>query len=504
MRELGLQRYPHVLALLAGLLTTSAFAPFGWAPMIVLGPALLLWLLPGKSVRQAVLLGGCFGFAHFLSGIWWVIISTWQYGGASLPLALLLLLMLGLYLALFPALSAGLLAWLGRGRLGMRALWLWPACWMAGEFARDTVFHGFPWFSLGYVASDIPGGLNLAAVLGVHGVSAVYALLAVCLVQLLRGPQRAVALLLGVLVLAAHVLLPAPSHWTQVAGEDISTVLVQGNIPQDQKWLPESREPTVRLYERLTEQAWPADLVIWPEVAIPLPYAYVSSFFELMSLRASEAGGTLYAGILTQQNGYNFNTVYALGQDSGRYVKSHLVPFGEYIPAPDWLKPMFDVLGLPFPAIASRGMSGQPTLSVNGQQVSMSICFEDVFPMEVRRTSVASGFLVNVTNDAWFEGSAMPRQHLQIARLRAAESGRSLLRIANTGISAVIDADGQLQQQLGWGQRGHLRAQVTPREGLTPYQRFGRQPLLLLMWLALLLAACQQRLLAQAKPAAIR
>lgn len=479
---------PSVLACLAGLMTSLAFAPFSFVPGIVLGPALLLLLLSKASSRKALYLGWVFGFSHFVSGVWWVLISTWVFGGAPLPLALLLLAMLAAYLGLFPALSAGLFVFLRGHSTVFAALSLWPLCWLAGEFLRATVLHGFPWFSLGYVASDVPNGLNLAAVVGVHGVSAVYALVAIALSRLFVPQGRVLAGLALLAVVLLHAVLPKPSDWTQVAGDDLSTVLIQGNISQDQKWLAENRMPTVELYEGLTREAWPADLVIWPEVAIPLPHAYVTWLFDLLDMQASDAGGTLYAGVLTQQDGRNFNTVYALGEDEGRYVKSHLVPFGEYIPAPDWLKPLFDVLGLPFPEIASQGMSGQSTLSVNGYRVSMSICFEDVFPMEVRRTSVDSAFLVNVTNDAWFAGSAAPQQHLQIARLRAAESGRSLLRVANTGVSAVIDADGQVSQQLGWGQRGLLRASVTPRQGLTPYQQWGRSPLLFVMFAGLLLA----------------
>ena len=485
-------RQSVIIAMLGGLLTTAAFAPFDLWPGIVLGPMLLLLSLRGRSPRQALLLGGAFGFAHFLSGVWWVLISTWVFGGAPLLLSVLLLLMLVAYLSLYPALAAGLLVWLYPRVSGRLSVLLWPACWLFAEFARDTLFNGFPWFSLGYVATQVPFGLKLAALIGVHGVSALYALVAAALAMLVLGKGRALAVSLLAGVVAAHVWLPQPGAWTQVAGEPIEAVLIQGNMSQDQKWLPQNRLPTIELYQRMTTQAWPADLVIWPEAAIPLPYDYVTWLFENLDEQAREAGGTLYAGILTQQDGGTYNTVYALGEDQGRYVKQHLVPFGEYIPAPAWIRPMFDVLSLPFPAIAV-GLDGQRTLEVNGHAVSMSICFEDVFPMEVRETSRQSGLLVNVTNDAWFAGSAAPEQHLQIARLRAAESGRSLLRVANTGISAVSGPDGEVQQRLAWGERGSLRAKVTPRQGLTPYQRWGRLPLLLFLLVVLGLALLMRR-----------
>ncbi len=471
-----LDRGRLILALLAGLLTTLAFPPFGFWPGVILGPALLLVGLRGLPPRRAALLGWCFGFSHFLSGVWWVVISTHVFGGGPLPVALGLLLCLAAYLALFPALAALLLNTFTAHPGPVALLLLWPACWLLGEFARDLIFGGFPWFSLGYVATAIPRGLNLSAVVGVHGVSVLLALLAGALVALLTGQRRWPVVLAVVMLLAGLGRLPAPGAWTQAAAQPLRVALIQGNVTQDQKWRPENRGPTIALYQEMTEQAWPADLVIWPEVAIPLPWSAAQWFFEVIDEQAKAQQGTVFGGVLTGDGGKYYNTVYALGLDSGRYVKRHLVPFGEYIPAPDWVRPLFDVLNLPFPAIAT-GLSGQPTLSVKGQQVSLSICFEDVFPLEVRETAMHSGLLVNVTNDAWFAGSGAPEQHLQIARLRAAESGRSLLRVANTGISAVIGPDGQIQQQLDWGQRGILRAEVLPRVGLTPYQRWGRAPL---------------------------
>ncbi len=463
-----------LLALLAGGLTTLSFAPLSWLPMAVIGPLLLLLLLQQQRGWQALGLGWLFGFGHFLSGVWWVLISTHVYGGAALPVAIFLLLLLAAYLAFFPALAALLYGRWGRGVSGW--LLVWPALWLAADLARNLVLGGFPWFSLGYASSPWPALLKIAPILGVDGLALLCSLLSgvAAWALLKRRLVLPLALVAGLSLLLWF--LPAPSAWTQAEGRRLNVSLVQGNISQDQKWQPANLWPTMDLYRELSAQAWPADLVIWPEVAIPAPLHLVQDYFDEMHQQAETAGGTLFATVLTYDDGKPYNTVYALGRDSGRYVKQHLVPFGEYIPVPEWMYPLFDVLDLPLPAIAT-GLPGDEMLQVDGRPVSLSICFEDVFPLEVRATARHSVLLVNVTNDAWFAGSPAPQQHLQIARLRAAESGRPMLRVANTGISAFIDADGKVRAQLPWGERGVLAVSVQPRAGQTPYQRWGQWPL---------------------------
>ncbi len=479
------------LALLAGVLTTGAFAPFHVWPLAMAGPALLLWLIHEARPRQALWLGWLFGVAHYLSGVWWVVVSTHGFGGAPLWLSLLMLLLLAAYLALYPALAALLLRLIALPGWGGPLL-LWPALWLLSSFAATLFLDGFPWFSLGYAAADLGLLRKLAPLLGVEGLSALFALGAGVLVCLARPGQRAPALILAGLVSLALLLLPPVSHWTREQGEPLQVALVQGNVPQDQKWRPRNRLPIMQMYRDLSAQAWPADLVIWPEVAIPAPLDLAEELFRDQDEAALAAGGSLFFTILTYADGRPYNTVYALGRGQGRYVKRHLVPFGEYVPTPDWMRPAFSLLNLPLPDIAT-GLPGDDLLLVDGHAVSMSICFEDVFPLEVTETARRSEFLVNVTNDAWFSGTAAPVQHLQIARLRAAESARGLLRVANTGISAIIGPDGAVTQRLDWGVRGILRGEVQPRVGETPFQRWGHWPHSLFVVLVLLGALWRRR-----------
>jgi apolipoprotein N-acyltransferase len=255
--------------------------------------------------------------------------------------------------------------------------------------------------------------------------------------------------------------------------------IIQGDIPQDQKWLPEMKLPTLARYRRMTLAAGDADLVVWPEAAMPALHDDIADdYLAPLSARLRAQGSSLLAGMLRASDDGKkyYNTVYALGASSGRYDKRHLVPFGEYFPVPDWLLPLMDVLGVPFSNLGF-GAARQAPIKVDGQAIGIAICFEDVFPDEYRHTAAQSVMVANVTNDAWFGRSGAAAQHLAIARMRALETGREVLRASNTGVSAIIDANGRLQAQTGFFTQEILRGKAQPRSGETPYVRWGDRPL---------------------------
>jgi apolipoprotein N-acyltransferase len=474
---------PAVAACALGVAMTAAFAPKGYLPLIPLCLAALFMLARPCGPRRAVLLGWLFGVGHFLGGVYWVFISTHTYGGAPAWVSALMLAALVAYLALFPALvlyaAARLQLWPGGwGWLGVAALWL------LSELARGWLLTGFPWLSLGYAASDAPLA-RLAPLLGVHGLSVLLVAAAALLERALRpgsSPRiaRRVALLgLAAIPLWLPPLLPPASTWTRSQGEPLSVAVVQGNIPQDQKWDQGLVWPILDRYLRMTESVLGADLVVWPEVAVTQPYQAIRQpYLEALSAQARQAGSAVLAGLIIHaddRRGY-YNGVEVLGQGSGRYAKRHLVPFGEYFPIPDFLRPVMAWIGTPYDDLLSGGAE-QPPIEVHGERLGLSICFEDAFGRELRHGVGAQRLLVNLTNDAWFEGSAAPEQHLQIARLRALETGRALVRAANTGISALIDADGRVIASAGWNRTEILRGRIQPRVGLTPYARWGDWPL---------------------------
>ncbi|MGH8481936.1 MAG: apolipoprotein N-acyltransferase, partial [Nevskiaceae bacterium] len=269
--------------------------------------------------------------------------------------------------------------------------------------------------------------------------------------------------------------------------------VVQSNIRQDEKWLPPMRYEALVRHWRLTQQAWPASLVIWPEVALTQPWHQLKDgYLADLARQAAERDATLLLGILVFEGDQHFNSIVTIGASSGRYDKRHLVPFGEYFPIPDFLRPVMDVLETPYSDF-DFGADDQPLLKLNGYSIEASICFEDVFGSEIGARAREAAYLVNITNDAWFANSSAPHQHLAFSRLRAMETGRWMLRTANTGISALISPDGEVAQRTRQFEPAVLRGQVEPRAGVTPYQRWGNVPLWLGSALLLLAATLWER-----------
>jgi apolipoprotein N-acyltransferase len=484
-----------LLPVLLGLGATLGFAPWGWYVLTLLAPAGLLWLWQDVSPRRAAWRGFMFGLAHFAFGLYWVYISIHQYGGGPLWLAFLLVLVLASYLALFPALVGyALRRWLVQAP-ATTALVTLPLLWLLVELLRGWLFTGLPWLSLGYAVIDTPVS-RLAPVAGVYALGAVMVLVAGALWLLLAGTSRErVVAVLALLVLSLVLfVLPAAEHWTQDSGLPVDISLVQGNIPQDQKWRPGRRAMTQAHYRALTEAEWGRRLIIWPEVAIPALRHQAQAYLDELDARARAAGSTVLVGVLVRDHpeGPLYNAMLSLGVDRGSYYKRHLLPFGEYFPAPKFLLDIGSILGLQYSDFSS-GPPDQTPLRIDGTTLGLSICFEDVFGRDIRRDLPQAEILVNVTNDAWFDDSAALHQHIQIARMRALEMGRTLLRVANTGVTAVIGPDGSVQESSPMFEAHVLRAQAVPRSGLTPYARFGDWPLWGLSLAGLTLLALRRR-----------
>lgn len=473
------RRFDVAIAPLLGAIATLGFAPISFWPAAVLAIAGLFGLCAARSWKRAALLGWLFGVAHFGTGVYWVFISTHVYGGAPFWLGIVLAAVLFAYLALYIALVCALGSFLQAWRSGFGWL-LVPAAWLLAELLRGWVYSGFPWLSLGYIALDTPAE-RFAPLVGTHGLSFVYALSAYALLRSAwaRGAARPAALIAALSPLAG-ALLPSPANWTHDAAPSLRVAVVQGNVPQDEKWERGRGAEIMQRYRAMTLAAQ-ADLVAWPEVVPNRPLDQVEDYFVELDQRMRERDAALLAGVLIRGEGEGeiYNSILALGSAKGRYDKQHLVPFGEYFPIPDWLRPVMDVLGTPYSDF-SRGSDAHDAISARGQALGISICFEDVFGSEFAREARSASLLVNATNDAWFAGSSAPHQHLGIARFRALENGRWLVRATNTGISALIAPDGRIAVRSQQDATELMSGEVTPRAGFTPYARYRDPPL----WIA--------------------
>ncbi len=472
------------LAAVLGGLTTLGFAPYDWPALALLGLAGLLELWRNAAAGRAALYGFCFGAAHFASGIYWVFISTHRYGGAPAWLSVWLVILLSTYMSLYPALLGWLATRWRSASTGVCVLLQVPALWTVLELIRAYLGTGFPWLSLGYAWLDTPLAV-VAPVAGVHAMSWLALLTAGALWLLWRGARRErwAALTTLAAMAALLLLLPAPERWTEPTQRGLVAGIVQGNIPQAVKWDGAARAEIKQRYLDLSEDLHEAQLVVWPEVAIPAAYDEELPFLEHLAGWAEARGQTLLTGVLWRSEATLYNTVLAVGRDQGAdgrfYLKRHLVPFGEFFPIPDFLRAVMQGLDMNYGDF-THGPLRQTPIVAAGETLGISICFEDAFGREIRRALPEATVLVTVTNDGWFDESATPWQHLQIARLRALEAGREIVRVSNRGVSGVIGADGVLRDTIAFFETGARLVSVQPRTGSTPYMRSGDWPLWLL------------------------
>ncbi|WP_455217722.1 apolipoprotein N-acyltransferase [Kaarinaea lacus] len=485
------------LSALAGALLPLAFAPTGFYPLAIISPAILFWLWLESTPRRAFTTGYLFGLGFFGVGVSWVAVSFYRFGNMGIALSAIATLLFVFFLALFPA----TLGWLGRrilGRLNLSVnlLLFLPAGWVLFEWVRGWIFTGFPWLHLGNSQVDSPLA-GLAPVVGVYGMSWATAFSAGVLVWMWLGSSRQrVAGLVAVIALWLMGGLLTVVEWSVNKGEPLTASLIQGNVPQNLKWRPDQRQPTINLYTRYSRERWHRDIIIWPETAMPAFYHQAEDFLKGLAREASLSGGaTLLVGLPVvdlENPDHYYNSVVRVGgdtrdgeeQESQFYHKSHLVPFGEYIPLQFLLGRLLDILKVPM-ADFSRGDEHQPLLTVAGHSVGVSICYEDVFGEEVIRGLPEASLLVNVSNDAWFGDSLAPHQHLQMARMRTLETSRPMLRATNNGISAIIDHRGNILSTSPQFVETVLDGEVQPRQGTTPYVTAGNWPVLAGLVLAL-------------------
>jgi apolipoprotein N-acyltransferase len=504
---------------LAGLAQAVAIAvpwngrPLWWLQLLSL--AMLAWQLDAlrddsrpHRARRAALQGWLFATAWLCGTFWWLFVSMHTYGGLAAPLAAGAVLALAAALALYYAAACGaFVAWAPKGPAG--AALLLAALWTLGELLRGGVFTGFPWGAGGYAHVDGPLA-GYAPWLGVYGIGAAAAALASLLAFALRRARGAAWAAPGMLAIALFAAPPALELLRTDAGAPgappspgrLGLALLQGNIPQDEKFIPGSGIVTALQWygEQLRDARAP--LVITPETALPLlPWQLPPGYLAAIAARYATGTQAAIVGLpmagtpgAKRDPGDYRNTV--LGFKPGearpyRYDKHHLVPFGEFVPG--LFRWFTDMMNIPLGDFRSGGLAQAPFVW-QGQRIAPNICYEDLFGDEIganfRDAANAPTILLNVSNIAWFGDTVAIDQHLSISRMRALEFDRPMVRATNTGATVVIDHRGRVAAALPRLTRGVLTTEVEGRAGITPYawwvSRFGLWPL----WaVALLIAA---------------
>ena len=469
-----------LIAMVLGVAATGALPPLHLLPLLVVAFTGLVWLIDGSATRRAAFAAGWwFGLGHFVSGLYWIGIALLTDPERFAWLAAPAVLAISAALALFPALVA-LAARLCEP--GVRRVLGLALAWVIAEWLRGWLFTGFPWNLIGTAWTLSEAIIQFSALSGVLGLGLVTVAVAAA-PSTFTGGRWAPTLLAGLLIagLWGGGMARLSAYPGGAIVEGVRLRLVQPNVAQHHKWQPEKREALFRRHLALTTGAGFESVthVIWPETAIPYFIADDAARRRMIAA-ATPAGGALISGALrgVRKTEYApqmlFNSLHAFDEEGrvvATYDKFHLVPFGEFVP----FRNMLSLAKLTHGKTDFSAGPGPRSLTVAGlPPFSALICYEAIFASAVIEPGKRPGFLLNITNDAWFGMSSGPYQHFASARLRAVEQGLPLVRVANTGITAVVDARGRITARLGMGQAGVLDADL-PRalDEPTPYARWG-------------------------------
>ncbi|WP_371377188.1 apolipoprotein N-acyltransferase [Thalassotalea aquiviva] len=476
--------FRYLPSFVAGGLMVFAFAPFSIWPLTLLCVSFWLTQLRNQPPKHVFYQGLVFGFGWFSVGISWVHVSIAQFGGMPLIISLLLMALLCLYLALYPALAAWCSAKFTRQQ--QINLYYLPFFWLLAEYCRAHFLTGFPWLSLGYSQIDSPLSA-LAPIVGETGITFCLMLLCVSSVNILYR-RHILANTLVIATIALSVLVAGAQTFTHDRQQTVSVALVQGNIKQELRWDEEQEQRIIDLYVEMTTDLYTDhQLIIWPEAAIPRLEPLAQDTLMMLDQKAVDNNSSLITGVINFDihSKSFFNRLLVLGKkhpddisgdyyyrNANHYDKHHLLPIGEFVPFEDLLRPIAPLFNLPMSSF-SRGDFSQTNIMANGLHIAPLICFEIAFPKQLAANiNEQTDVLLTVSNDAWFGDSHGPHQHLEIARMRALEFGLPMLRATNNGLTALIDHKGEISADIAQFEQAILSNNISLVTSHTPYRHY--------------------------------
>lgn len=487
------------LSLILGAMIPLSFAPFNtvysfFSYLIFLPLCLFFFqLLHTESAKEALLKGWLFGFGLMGVGVSWLYVAIHNFGSAHWLLAgfltALLISFLAIYYAVFAWCVFHIRAHLGNGlekkhpsRKNIQILFYVPVLWVFFEWLRSWMLTGFPWLLVGYPLIETPLSAY-APILGIYGLSLMVTFISTLFIVRIRLVY--IALILFTLVFASFFI--EKIQWSKVQGHAVNVALVQGNINQSIKWDRQQLEKTKKKYIDLSQPLWQEnDVIVWPENAIPVFYhSLENNFYEDLKQQAVKTQTELVVGlpVFDENSQKYYNAMTNLGGKQSYYYKSHLVPFGEYVPLASLLRGLIKLFDIPMSNF-SVAESPQKLPVIQGNKVVVTLCYDDIFAQDVMRQIPQAQWLLNLSNDGWYGNSFAPHQHLEMARMRALESSRELVRSTTSGISAIIDYKGKIMVQSPQFETAVIEGVIQPRTGMTPYVFWGNYPILFLFLIA--------------------
>jgi apolipoprotein N-acyltransferase len=491
-------------ALIAGAVLPLAFAPFHIFIAALLAPAMLAFIWRNRSKTFAAIAGFCFGLGLFGIGTSWIFVSVHQFSDTPFSIAILITLLFVMILAGFIALQGWFYARFIPSTSYRTLLLAFPSTWVLFEWLRSWLFSGFPWLYLGYSQMDTPLA-GYAPILGVYGVSWLCAFSGVLILSYFLYPKRYLLTSLLLITIWAGGFGLQQINWTHTTGDPVRVALLQGNIDQNLKWNAKTREFIMHRYEILSAQARNVDTIIWPEASLPVPLPAGAPLLEKLKTELENHHQNALIGLVVEQpDGRFYNGIEAIGPNAeGVYYKRHLVPFGEFVPFEKMLRGLVGFFDLPM-SYGLPGPAHQEALIAGPLRFAALICYEIVYPSLTLHSLDDTNILLTISNDSWFGQSIGPHQHFQMARMRALELGRYLIRSTNSGITAITDQKGHVIAQAPQFVATTLIGEVFAVEGKTPLSFLTHYFVLVLSSLFLLYShgtsRCKPPQSAKAKP----
>lgn len=489
---------PFIIAIASACGGVFAFAPFNYWFLTYFSIIGLIWVAKYPLKKIALIASFLWGVVFFSVGVSWLHISINQFGGSSLAVSYLMVVALSCYLAIYPTIFAWVIQ-----KFNLSSPALFATVWIITEWLRGIVFTGFPWLQFGYTQINSPFA-GLAPILGVQGLNFFCTWLAggmwLILQDLIRSKKLTKLILIQALIIMIVTLcvsFTSKLNFVKTSSEPATKfTLLQGNIPQKLKWSSQAQGEILSIYQNMIQQALEAgenQIIVLPEAALPLPDKYLGLYLDqLENLVKAKHSQLIIGGVHINSNNQVFNSIFVLGENSpsNRYLKHHLVPFGEYVPLANLLRQFGSIFNLPMSDF-SAGNYQQPNLVAHGKKFAPAICYEIIFGKQLRKnTHPDTQYLLTISNDAWFGDSIGPWQHLQMAQMRALELGKPLIRATNNGITVFINAQGKILAQAPQFTRTSLSLAVPTTNGRTPYAIVGSLPLYIIMGLILFQHLC--------------